>query len=85
MKATELHYKVVNRDWNQSLEPVFSTFQAAWDALNKWDKDASIECISDEGVEVVWSRDFGDVESEDAFWLNSNMTGYQTLTLVESN
>ena len=51
-------YKVVNRDWNQSLPQIFNTFVEALDAQQSWDTTASIEMIDGDSVEVVWQPDY---------------------------
>lgn len=58
MKYYEGKYKVVNKDWHQSLPDVFDTFDEAYEALNKWDKGASIEQICGDSVDVVWKPEF---------------------------
>jgi len=47
-------YKVVNKEWHQSLPQFFDTFEEALLALNKWDKGACIEQIVGDSVDVVW-------------------------------
>ena len=60
---SENYYKVVNRDWNQSLPETFSTFKAAFAAQQSWDTDATIECFNGDSVEVVWTKDYNDFVS----------------------
>lgn len=78
-------YKVVSKEWNQSHPGTFSTFKEAFAVQQKWDPLAEVQCITPEDGEVVWSRDYEDFVSEDAFWINSNVTGCLTPTLVVSN
>ena len=56
-------YKVVNRDWNQSLPELFNSFEEAFQAMKAWDKDASIEQINGASVDVVWTKDYNDFVS----------------------
>lgn len=56
-------YKVVNRDWCQSLPEIFDTFEKAFQSQQNWDKDATIEQINGESVDVVWQRDYNDFVS----------------------
>ncbi len=58
MNAYEGTYKVVNKDWGQSLPECFDTFTEAFDAQQDWDTMATIECINGDSVEVVWSPDY---------------------------
>ena len=58
MNAYEGKYKVVNKDWHQSLPELFDSFQQALDALNKWDRTASIEQINGESVDIVWQPEY---------------------------
>lgn len=58
MKQYDGAYKVLNRDWNQSLPELFNTFVEAFQAQQSWDTTASIECINGDSVEVVWSPDY---------------------------
>ena len=51
-------YKVVNRDWNQSLPDFFNTFEEALQARDAWDTTASIEQIDGATVNVVWTPDY---------------------------
>jgi len=60
-------YKVVNRDWQQSLPEIFPTFAEAFDAMEAWDKDATIEQIDGDSVEVVWSKDYNDFVCSNIF------------------
>lgn len=85
MKAELNHYKVVNRDWNQSLPQTFTTFEGAFKAQQDWDKNATIECITSDSVEVVWSPDYENFGSQDAFWLNNStpLTGVSGLVRVK--
>lgn len=63
MNSAENHYKVTNRDWNQSLPETFPTFSEALAAQKLWDEGATIECFSGDSVEVVWSPDYEDFVS----------------------
>ena len=58
MNSYDGTYKVVNKDWRQSLPELFDTFQKALDAQQKWDTMASIDQINGESVEKVWSPDY---------------------------
>lgn len=58
MNAYDGTYKVVNKDWGQSLPEFFETFQKAFDAQKKWDTMATIEQVNGDSVEVVWSPDY---------------------------
>lgn len=58
MNAYQGTYKVVNKDWQQSLPELFDTFEAALSALNKWDKGATIEQINGDSVDVVWQPEY---------------------------
>ncbi len=58
MNAYNGKYKVVNRDWNQSLPDIFDTFDLALKCQQEWDVMASIEQINGDSVEVVWTPDY---------------------------
>ena len=58
MNAYDGKYKVVNRDWNQSLPELFDTFEKAMVAQEKWDDGAEIEQINGDSVDVVWTPDY---------------------------
>ena len=66
-------YKVVNRDWNQSLPEIFDTFMDAFVAQQKWDKTAVIECHypDDDSVDVVWEREYENIFFLDNARLNT--------------
>ena len=85
MNAEKNHYKVTNRDWHDSLPQTFATFEEAFDAQQKWDEDAVIECITSDSVEVVWTPDYENFASQDAFWLNNctPIEGVSGLVLVK--
>ena len=51
-------FKVVNRDWQQCLPEIFSTFAEAFKAQQEWDTKAVIEEIDGATVNVVWSPDY---------------------------
>lgn len=51
-------FKVVNKDWNQSLPEIFNSFEDALKAQQNWDTKAVIEEINGESAEVVWSPDY---------------------------
>jgi len=48
-------FKVVNKDWNQSLPEIFNSFGDALKAQQDWDDMALIEEIQGDSVEVVWT------------------------------
>ena len=50
MKKYNGTYKVVHNEWNQSLPEIYTSFQAAFDAQQKWDTTASIMQIDGEAV-----------------------------------
>lgn len=50
-------YKVVHREWNQSLPEFFNSFEEAFQAQQAWDNTATIEQIDGETVNVVWTPD----------------------------
>jgi len=58
MNAYEGSYKVVNKDWEQSLPEIFNSFEDALEAQQNWDTMASIEQINGESVDVVWQPDY---------------------------
>jgi len=58
MKNYEGVYKVVHKEWNQSLPQLFETFQEAFNAQQKWDTTASIEQMIGDTVDVVWQPDY---------------------------
>ncbi len=58
MNAYDGTYKVVNKDWEQSLPECFDNFQDALKAQQDWDTMASIEQINGESVDVVWTPDY---------------------------
>ena len=60
-------YKVVNRDWNQSLPELFDTFEEAFQAQQAWDTMATIEQIDGDSVDVVWTPDYDNFVSNVVF------------------
>ena len=58
MNAYEGGYKVVNRDWNQSLPDIFGTMTEALNAQKAWDTMASIEQIVGHEVDIVWTPEY---------------------------
>lgn len=58
MSNYEGTYKVVHKEWNQSLPELFGTFQEALNAQQVWDKTAVIEQVLGDAVDVVWQPDY---------------------------
>ncbi len=58
MSNYEGTYKVVNKDWNQSLPEIFDKFEDAFKAQQNWDKNATIEQIDGDFVDVVWEPEY---------------------------
>jgi hypothetical protein len=70
MNAYTGGYKVVNKDWEQSLPEIFDTFAEALEAQQKWDTGATIEQIDGAFVNVVWTKDYEDYVCDNIFLLN---------------
>ena len=67
MNAYDGGYKVVNKDWEQSLPEIFDTFAEAFEAQQKWDTNASIEQIDGDTVFTVWERTYEDFVCDNIF------------------
>lgn len=77
----DLFYKVVNRDWDQSLPESFGDFNSAMNARKEWDSQSVIECHSSDGVEVVYDPIWEELSMGNDLFLNNNTP----LKLVSKN